>query len=102
MDRVKCFVHQDVWSNTMIYAKRFETIQEIEDYYIGLYGVVETPEGYILFEIDFKYNGEPFVWKRFMHLKSFLGFHKYRKMKFMGAKAEKFIKDCIEDYDKKR
>ena len=53
MERIKkYFVHQDVWSDTMIYAKRFETIQEIEDYDIGLYGIIETEEGYVLFEID--------------------------------------------------
>ena len=71
MERIKYFVHHDVLSDTMIYAKRFETIQEIEDYDIGLYGIMETEEGYVLYEIDFKYDGEPFVWKRFMHLKSF-------------------------------
>lgn len=101
MNRVKCFVHQDVLNDTMIYAKRFETIQEIEDYDIGLYGIIETEEGYVLFEIDFKYDGEPFVWKRFMHLRSFLGFYRYRKMKFLDSQAEKFIKNYIEStYDK--
>lgn len=96
MDRVKCFVHQDVFQDTMIYAKRFETIQEIEDYDIGLYGIMETEEGYVLFEIDFKYSGEPFVWRKFMHLKSFLGFYRYRKMRFLDKQAEKFIKEYIE------
>lgn len=96
MDRVKCFVHQDVFQDTMIYAKRFETIQEIEDYDIGLYGIMETEEGYVLFEIDFKYSGEPFVWRKFMHLKSFLGFYRQRKMRFLDTQAEKFIKDYIE------
>lgn len=101
MDRVKCFVHQDVLNDTMIYAKRFETIQEIENYDIGLYGIMETEEGYVLFEIDFKYSGEPFVCKRFMHLKSFLGFYRYRKMEFLDSQAEKFIKGYIEsNYDK--
>lgn len=96
MNRVKCFVHQDVLNNTMIYTKRFETIQTIEDYDIGLYGIMETEEGDVLFEIDFKYSGEPFVWKRFMHLKSFLGFYRYRKMRFLDSQAEKFIKGYIE------
>lgn len=96
MNRVKCFVHQDVFQDTMIYAKGFETIQEIEDYDIGLYGIMETEEGYVLFEIDFKYSGEPFVWRKFMHLKSFLGFYRYRKISFLDTQAEKFIKDYIE------
>lgn len=97
MHRVKYFVHQDVLQDTMIYAKRFETIQEIEDYDIGLYGIMETQEGDVLFEIDFKYDGEPFVWKRFMHLKSFLGFYRYRKMRFLDTQSEKYIKDYIEN-----
>lgn len=97
MNKIKCFVHHDVLNDTMIYAKRFEIIQTIEDYDIGLYGIIETEEGHVLFEIDWTYNNEPFVWKRFMHLKSFLGFYRYRKMKFLDSQAEKFIKNYIED-----
>ena len=52
ISKVKCFVHQDVLADTMIYAKDFETIQTVEDYDIGLYGIIETEEGYVLFEID--------------------------------------------------
>lgn len=102
MDRVKCFVHQDVWSDTMIYAKRFETIQEIEDYDIGLYGIMETEEGYVLFEIDFKYSGEPFVWRKFMHLKSFLGFYRYRKMRFLDKQTESSLKNILNSYETRR
>lgn len=91
ISKVKYFVHQDVLAGTMIYAKDFETIQTVEDYDIGLYGIIETEEGYVLFEIDWKYSGEPFVWRKFMHLKSFLGFYKYRKAKYLDSQSEKFI-----------
>ena len=71
ISKVKYFVYHDVLEDTMIYAKDLETIQTVEDYDIGLYGIVETAEGYILFEIDWTYSsGEPFVSKRFMHLSS--------------------------------
>ena len=102
MNRVKCFVHQDVLNDTMIYAKRFETIQEIEDYDIGLYGIVETQEGDVLFEIDFRYDGEPFIWRRFMHLKSFLGFYRYRKMKFLDNHSKNYIEKYIQELEVKK
>lgn len=97
MHRVKLFVHHDVMSDTMVYAKDLETIQTIEDYDIGLYGIIETKEGYVLFEIDFKYSGELFVYRKFMHLKSFLRFYRYRKMKFMDSHAKEFIEGYIHD-----
>lgn len=94
--KVKCFVHQDVLHDTMIYSKRLETLEEIDCYDIGLYGIIETEEGYVLYQIDFKYDGEPFVWRKFMHLKSFIGFYRHRKMKFLDTQVEKFISDYIE------
>lgn len=100
ISKVKCFVHQDVLNNTMIYSTCLEDLESIDCYDIGLYGIIETSEGYILFEIDFKYNDEPFVYRKFMHLKSFLGFYRYRKMKFMDIKSEKFISDYIEHFKK--
>ena len=96
MDRIKIFVHQDVLNDTMIYSKHLDSLKDIDCWDIGLYGIIETEDGYVLFEIDFKYDDEPFVWKRFMHLKSFLGFYRYRKMRFLDTQAEKFIKDYIE------
>lgn len=91
ISKVKYFVHQDVLTDTMIYAKDFETIQTIEDYDIGLYGIIETEEGDVLFEIDWTYSGEPFVWKRFMHLRSFLCYYRHRKAKYLDSQSEKFI-----------
>ena len=95
LTKVKYFVHQDVMDDCMIYAKRLEDLQSIDCYDIGLYGIIETEEGYVLFEIDFKYSGEQFVWRKFMHLKSFLGFYRYRKMRFLDTHAEKFITEYI-------
>ena len=100
LDKVKYFVHQDVLADIMIYAKDFETIQSIEDYDIGLYGIVETEEGDVLFKIDWTYSGEPFVWKRFMHLKSFLGFYGRCKMRFLDTKSEQYIKGYIQSLER--
>lgn len=97
MDKVKYFVHHDCLNDTMIYAKTLETMESIEDYDIGLYGIKETKEGDVLFEIDFKYDGEPFVNRKFMHLRSFLRFYRYRKMKFLDSHSKKFIEGYIKD-----
>lgn len=95
ISKVKYFVHQDVLNDTMIYAKHLESLESIDCYDIGLYGIVETQEGDVLFQIDFRYDGEPFVWKKFMHLKSFLGFYKRRDMRFLDKQSEKYITDYI-------
>ena len=102
MHRVKYFVHQDVFNDTMIYAKDLETIQQIKDYDIGLYGIVETQEGDVLFEIDFRYDGEPFIWRKFMNLKSFLGFYRYRKMRFLDNHSKNYIEKYIQNLEKLR
>ena len=91
ISKVKYFAHQDVLNDTMIYAKHLETLESIDCYDIGLYGIIETQEGDVLFQIDFKYNGEPFVWQKFMHLKSFLRFYKNRNMRFLDSQSEKYI-----------
>lgn len=99
-DKLKYFVHHDVLADIMIYAKDFETIQSIEDYDIGLYGIVETEEGDVLFKIDWTYSGEPFVWEKFMHLKSFLGFYGRRSMRFLDHQSEQYIKDYIQSLER--
>ena len=98
--KVKYFVHQDVLNDTMIYAKRIETLESIDCYDIGLYGIIETQEGDVLFQIDFRYDGEPFVWQKFMHLKSFLRFYKHRDMRFLDSQSEKYITDYIKSMEK--
>lgn len=95
ISKVKYFVHQDVLNDTMIYAKHLETLESIDCYDIGLYGIIETQEGDVLFQIDFRYDGEPFVWQKFMHLKSFLCFYKNRDNRFLDKQSEKYITDYI-------
>ena len=100
ISKVKYFVHQDVLNDTMIYAKHLETLETIDCYDIGLYGIIETQEGDVLFKIDFRYDGEPFVWQKFMHLKSFLRFYKHRDMRFLDSQSEKYITDYIKSMEK--
>lgn len=97
MERIKYFVHHDVLCDTMIYAKTLDDIRSLEYYDIGLYGIRETDEGDVLFEIGLRYDGEPFVWRKFMHLKSFLRFYRYRKMRFLDTHSKKYIESYIKD-----
>lgn len=99
LDKVKYFVHHDVLAGIMIYAKDFETIQSIDGYDIGLYGIVETEEGDVLFKIDWTYSGEPIVMEKFMHVKSFLGFYGRRKMRFLDHQSEQYIKGYIQSLE---
>ena len=99
LEKVKYFAHQDVLAGTMIYAKDFETIQSIEDYDIGLYGIMETKEGDALFKIDWSYSGEPCLMEKYMHLKSFIGFYGYRNMRFLDHQSEKYVKSYIQNIE---
>ena len=94
MDRVKTFLYMNVLGDKMICSKHLSSIQEqFEHWDIGLYGIIETKEGYVLYEIDLRYNGEPFVYRKFMHYDSFKRFYPHRKMVFLDSQAEKFIKN---------
>lgn len=96
ISKVKYFAHQDVLNDTIIWSRDLESLQDIDCYEIGLYGVLETSEGDILFQIDFTYSGEPFVWRKFMHMDSYLKFYRYRRLKYLDKQSEKYIKDYIE------
>lgn len=100
LDKVKYFAHQDVLSGKVRYAKDFETIQSIEDYDIGLCGIIETEEGDVLFKIDWAYSGEPIVYEKFMHLKSFLAYYGYRNMRFLDQQSEQYIKGYIQSLER--
>lgn len=99
LEKVKYFAHTDVLAGKMIFAKDFETIQSIEDYDIGLYGIMETKEGDALFKIDWGYSGEPCLMEKYMHLKSFLRFYGYRNMRFLDTKVEQYIKTYIQSIE---
>lgn len=96
ISKVKYFAHQDVLNDTIIWSRDIESLQDIDCYDIGLYGVLETSEGDILFQIDFTYDGEPFVWRKFMHMDSYLKFYRNRPLKYLDKQSEKYIKDYIE------
>ena len=91
INKVKLFVRRGSLDHTITFAKDLDSLKDIENYKIGLFGIIETENGDILFEIDFKYDGEPFVWRRFMHINSFLGFNTYAERIFKDEYSKKYI-----------
>lgn len=39
---------------------------------IGVYGVIDTPDGEVLMTMDWSYSGEPIMMRRFLHRKFFI------------------------------
>ena len=40
-----------------------------DDSLIGVYGVIDTPDGEVLMTTDYSYSGEPIMMRRFLHKK---------------------------------
>jgi hypothetical protein len=76
--KVKKFVYYDARQKVIYTAKDLSTIfEEFEDsrLYAGLYGIIDTEIGEVMFKIDESYFGEPIVMDRVMHWDSFMKFH---------------------------
>lgn len=95
---VKYFVHIDTLNGVLTITKDFSNLLDMEDYEIGLYGVLSTDNGDTLFEIDFTYENQPFVWRRLMHINSFIGYYRYIKKIFLDKESEKYINNLIKEY----
>ena len=95
ISEVKVFIHKSPLTGELFFAKDLETMcKSVEDYEIGLYGIVETTEGDILFKVDFKYDGEPYLdWHKVMHIISFLKFHPYFDKVFLDKISERYIEN---------
>lgn len=81
--KVKKFVYYDVMQRVIYTSKNLTTIfEEVEDsrLYAGLYGIIDTEIGEVMFKIDESYFGEPIVMDRVMHWDSFMKFHRMTKI----------------------
>lgn len=65
---------------------------------LGTYGIIETEQGDISFEIELTYDGEPYVWQKFMHIISFLKFHPYSKIYCYDESSYKYIIKTTESF----
>lgn len=43
-----------------------------DDGLIGVYGVIDTPDGEVLMTTDWSYSGKPIMMRRFLHKKFFI------------------------------
>lgn len=91
MSEVKYYVHVDWNDMSIVYAKNIASIQSIENYDISLYGIIETIEGDVLFNIEWNYYGELIIMKKFMHLESFLKYSRFQKKRFLDKHSERYI-----------
>ena len=81
--KVKKFVYYDVMQKVIYTAKGLTTIFDaVEDsrFYAGMYGIIDTEIGEVMFKIDESYSGEPIVMGKVMHWDSFMKFHRMTKL----------------------
>lgn len=73
----KEFICRDSQRDIIYITQSFEKIEELlsQDKYLSVWGVFDTKNGLELFEIDQTYDGEYFIWRRFMHRDSFMEFN---------------------------
>lgn len=73
----KEFICQDIMSEIIYITKSFEKVEELLSQFkwLSVWGVFDTKYGLELFEIDQRYDGEYFTWRRFMHRDSFMKFN---------------------------
>lgn len=67
--------------NKLYISKDLDKILEKTDgELISVYAILETPEGLVLFDMDFTYAGEPIILRKFMHKDSYLGFYSHKEI----------------------
>lgn len=72
----KEFIYKSRKDNTIYICKNLQRLLEISCNHIwDIYGVVDTPQGEKLFELDFAYSGEPIIMRVFLHKDSFFMFY---------------------------
>lgn len=86
ISKVKYFIYRSLSMDdrhTIHVCKSIDEIMKIDKWSkkcVATFGILETEQGDIAFEIELTYEGEPYVYKKFMHIDSFLKFHPYSKI----------------------
>ena len=78
----KEFILGDLCNDLIYITKSYDKFLELleKDEYLTPFAVVDTERGLEMFEIEKNYDGEYFIWQRFMHKDSFLKFHNDNKI----------------------
>jgi hypothetical protein len=107
ISKVKYFIYRSLSlddKDTIHICKSIDDILRIDNWSkrcVGTFGIVETEHGDIAFEIELTYSGEPYVWKKFMHIESFLKFHPYAKIHCHDKSSHTYmikLTDQFKDY----
>lgn len=97
ISKVKYFMYRSLSlddRHTIHICKSIDEIMQIDKYSkrcLGTYGIIETEQGDIAFEIEKTYYDEPYVYRKFMHISSFLDFHPYSKIHCHDKSSYKYI-----------
>lgn len=78
----KEFILRDLGNDLIYITKSYDKFLELleKDEYLTPFAVVDTERGLEVFDIDKTYDGEYFIWRRFMHKDSYLKFHNDNKI----------------------
>lgn len=76
LSQAKRFIYRD-YDNEILYISRdFWKLMDMTDNIASdILAVCDTQVGEQAFEMDSNYSGEPFIYRRFMHMDSFMRFH---------------------------
>lgn len=102
--KVKYFIYRSLSlddKDTIHVCKSIDDILQIDKWSkkcVATFGIIETEQGDIAFEIELTYDGEPYVWKKFMHIESFLKFHPYAKIHCHDESSYKYITKTTESF----
>lgn len=89
INKVKFFLHRDLWNDAIYFSKDIGPLLNLYDR--DIFGIIETEQGDVVFNIEFNCDNEPYVWKKFMHITSFLNFNNDLEMKFLDKSSENYI-----------
>lgn len=107
ISKVKYFIYRSLSlddKDTIHVCKSIDDILQIDKWSkkcVGTFGIIETEQGDVAFEIELTYAKEPYVYRKFMHIDSFLKFHSYAKIQCHDKSSLTYITkltDQFKDY----
>lgn len=108
ISKVKYFIYRSLSlddRDTIHVCKSIDDILKIDNYSkrcVATFGIIETEQGDVAFEVELTYYGDPYIWRKFMHIESFLKFHPYAKIHCHDKSSHVYIINLInkfKDYD---
>lgn len=77
----KEYIFNPTFGDKIYLSKDLKTLMDKNDgCLIGIYAVLEMPDGLNVFTMDFAYDGDPIIMQRFMHKDSYLKFNNTKEI----------------------